>query len=68
MQILQIKYRRAVDKWTQKFAAQAKKSEENKKNIDKQVKKLLNYYDSKRPMDGRLMGWDTEMNELVRNM
>lgn len=58
------KYIRAVDKWTERFAAQAKKSDENKKNIDKQVNKLLNYYNSKRPLDGRLVSWDAEMAEL----
>ena len=26
----------------------------------------MNYYDSKRPLDGRLVRWDTEMTELVR--
>ena len=55
-----------MDKWTERFAAQAKKSDENKKNIDKQVNKLLNYYNSKRPLDGRLVSWDAEMAELVR--
>ena len=53
-----------MDKYKEKFMAKAEHTDTNKRNIEKQVKKLLQYYDTHQ--HSWLKSWEKDVNELVR--
>merc|ERR1719174_1709653 len=55
-------YIQAMDKWKEKFMAKAEHTDTNKRNIEKQVKKLLQYYDTHQ--HSWLKSWEKDVNEL----